>query len=135
MGVKMTRPSVQVFKMNVKGKADLKSLLTAVLALRAVDECLRFALLVGLLTLLAYATYSIGNDLRLQGQSNAIKPWQPKGPTFPIRLCGHGPHTPTHSIQLNFMASAQAKSSNRKHSDLNGAPRVKCSGTEFEQWN
>lgn len=51
----------------------MKYVLTAVLALRAVDECLRFALLVGLLTLLAYATYSIGNDLRLQGQSNAIK--------------------------------------------------------------
>lgn len=46
--------------------------LTAVLALGAVDESLWFAFLVGLLTLLAYATYSIGNDLRLQGQSNAI---------------------------------------------------------------
>lgn len=47
--------------------------LTAVLALGAVDESLWFAFPVGLLTLLTYATYSIGNDLRLQGQSNAIK--------------------------------------------------------------
>lgn len=46
--------------------------LTAVLALGAVDKGFWFASLVGLLTLLTYATYSIGNDLRLQGQSNAI---------------------------------------------------------------
>lgn len=47
--------------------------LTTVTALRAVYESLWLALLVGLLTLLAYATKIIGSDLTLQGQNNAIK--------------------------------------------------------------
>lgn len=47
--------------------------LTTVTALRAVNESLWLALLVGLLTLLAYATKIIGSDLTLQGQNNAIK--------------------------------------------------------------
>ena len=38
------------------------------------NERLWLSFLVGLFTLLANATYSIGNDLRLQGQNNAIKP-------------------------------------------------------------
>lgn len=44
-----------------------KKQLTAVITLGTVNESLWFSLLVGLFTLLANATYSIGNDLRLQG--------------------------------------------------------------------
>lgn len=47
--------------------------LTTVITLGAVNESLWFAFPVGLFTLLANATYSIGNDLRLQGQNIAIK--------------------------------------------------------------
>lgn len=46
--------------------------LTAVITLGAVNESFWSPPLVGLFTLLANATYSIGNDLRLQGQNNAI---------------------------------------------------------------
>lgn len=47
--------------------------LTTVLTLGAVNESLGLASPVGLFTLQANATYCIGNDLRLQGQNNAIK--------------------------------------------------------------
>lgn len=58
--------------------------LTTVITLGAVNESLWLAFLVGLFTLLANATYSIGNDLRLQGQNNAIKT------THTWVSCSHG---------------------------------------------
>lgn len=48
-------------------------LLTAVITLGAVNQSFWSSPLVGLFPLLANATYSIGNDLRLQGQNDAIK--------------------------------------------------------------
>lgn len=83
-------------------------LLTAVLALRAVDECLWFALLVGLLTLLAYATYSIGNDLRLQGQSNAIKAMATKRSYNSHKTLWSWASNSNILIRLNFRSSVMA---------------------------
>lgn len=70
--------------------------LTAVITLGAVNESLWFAFLVGLFTLLANATYSIGNDLRLQGQNKAIKTNQK------WVSCSHGQYTVQCSRSMQF---------------------------------